>query len=339
MPSPQFVAWAKFRVAVAALTALAIVSVLVYLLTGGTLLTTKATLYLYIPDATGLDSGSPVEVNGTGVGKVDTVVLSGSSEPNRVVRVTMKVEQNRLADIPADSSAQISSEGLAGDKVVAITQGRAAARIRPNNEITYKAAPELLNTIDLPQFAQQIRQMDATLTDIEQGKTPVGQLVVGTDMYNDLRKALTEADRDFRRAVSTTTAIGKLVRTDQLYRQISDPLVELDTRLARIQSGQDPLGRMLREDGQYVQLRDRTASLRQSIADFRRQSFFTTDELYVSWNRSLSSLIASVDRINASPLLQNSSDYENLNGSLAALRSSIHEFRTAPKKFLRIQLF
>ena len=321
---------------VAAVAALAILSVLIYLLTGGTLLTTKATLYLYIPDATGLESGSPVEVNGTGVGKVDSVALSGSSEPNRVVRVTMKVEQSRLADIPADSTAQLSSEGLAGDKVVAITQGTAEARIRPNNEVTYKAAPELLKTIDVQQFTQQIRQADATLTEIEQGTSPVGQLVVGTDMYNDLRKALTDVDKEFRDAVSTTNALGNLVRSDQVYHQIYDPLVQLDNRLARLQSGQDPLGRLLRDDSQYAKLRDQTAGLRQSTAAFRTQAFFTSDDLYVSWNHSLSSMIASVDRINASPMLQNSSDYENLSGSLAALRDSIHEFRNDPKKFLRL---
>jgi phospholipid/cholesterol/gamma-HCH transport system substrate-binding protein len=339
MPSPQFVAWAKFRVAVAAVTALAILSVLVYLLTGGTLLTTKATLFLYIPDATGLGSGSPVEVNGTGVGKVDTVVLSGSSEPNRVVRVTMSVELDRLADIPVDSTAQISSEGLADDKVVAITQGTAAARVRPNTEIAYKAAPELLKTIDVQQFAQQLRQADATLTAIEQGTSPAGQLVVGTDMYNGLRKALTEADRDFREAVSTTSALGKVVGSDQLYHRIYDPLVQLDNRLARLQAGQDQFGRLLRDDSQYAKLRDQTAGLRQSIATFRTQPFLTSDALYASWSRSLSSIIASVDRINVSPMLQNSSDYENLNGLLATMRSSIHEFRDDPKKFLRIQLF
>src|SRR5579871_1716365 len=94
------VTWARFRVTVVAITALAILSVLVYLLTGGTLLTEKITLYLYIPDATGLDSSSLVRVNGIDVGKVDKVDLSGSSEPNRVVRLTLKIENEKLADIP-----------------------------------------------------------------------------------------------------------------------------------------------------------------------------------------------------------------------------------------------
>ena len=35
-----------------------------------------------------------------------------------------------------------------------------SARTRPNDEITYKAAPELLKTIDVQQFTQQLRQVE-----------------------------------------------------------------------------------------------------------------------------------------------------------------------------------
>jgi len=70
MPHARGALWARFRVTVAALVAAAILSVIVYLLTGGTLLQEKTTLYLYMPDATGLGTGTPVRVNGTTVGKV-----------------------------------------------------------------------------------------------------------------------------------------------------------------------------------------------------------------------------------------------------------------------------
>lgn len=323
------------RVTVVAVAAAAILAALVYLLTGGTLLAEKATLYLYIDDATGVEPGSAVRVNGIGVGKVDHVALSGSDQPNRIIRLSLKVERDHLIDIPADSTAQISSAGVTGDKYVDVTQGHSPARIRAGNEITFKPAPELTKTLDVQQFAKQLRSMDATLTDIEQGKGLVGEFVVGTDMYTQTRKALADIDRSFQEAVSVT----HMVRTDELYHKILDPLVELDDRLARIQSGQGQMGRLLRDDRQYTQLRNQAANLRKSIGDFRAQAFFATDDLYNSWTRGLGSLVGQVDRINTSSAFSNSAGYENLNGTLREWRNSIHEFRTSPGKFMRINIF
>lgn len=339
MPHARGAVWARFRVTVVAVVAIAILSVFVYLLTGGTLLQQKVTLYLLIPDATGLERGSAVRVNGTNVGKVGAVALSGSNEPNRIVRLTLSVEREHLRDIPVDSFAEISTDGAVGDRYVDVTQGKGVARIRPEAEISYKAQPELLKNIDLQQLVQQLRTVDATLTDIEQGKTLVGQLVVGTEMYNDMRKSLAELDRGFREATNATSAIGRLLTTDQVYRQISDPLVEIDDRLGRIQAGQGQFGRLLREDGQYTQLRDQAVSLRRSIADFRAQKFMASDETYAGWNRALGALIQQVDQINTSSAFNSSLAYDNLTGSARELRNSVHDFRRDPRKFMRIKLF
>src|SRR5581483_1671363 len=103
MPSPRQISWAKIRVFVVAVASLSILAVLVYLLTGGTLLEEKSTLYLYLNDATGPGAGSAVRVNGIGVGTVTSVMLSGSTQPNRVVRLQLKIEKQYLVDIPTDS--------------------------------------------------------------------------------------------------------------------------------------------------------------------------------------------------------------------------------------------
>jgi phospholipid/cholesterol/gamma-HCH transport system substrate-binding protein len=87
MPSAQQVTWAKFRAATVILVALLILGTLAYLLTGGTILEPKTQIYLYLPDANGVAPGSPVRVDGIGIGKVILVELSGSNEPNHVVKV------------------------------------------------------------------------------------------------------------------------------------------------------------------------------------------------------------------------------------------------------------
>src|SRR5690242_18564749 len=110
MPSQERVSWAKLRASAVFVAALAILATLIVLLTGGTLFEPKSTIYLYMPDAVALIATAPVRVDGIGVGKVETVELSGLNAPDRVVKVTMIIERDRLASIPDDSTAQASAD-------------------------------------------------------------------------------------------------------------------------------------------------------------------------------------------------------------------------------------
>src|SRR5262245_36098860 len=143
MPSAERVKWAQFRVLMVSLVAIVILGVLVYLLTSGSLFTKKATLYLYIPDATGLSQASPVRVNGIGVGKVSAVNLSGSTDPKRVVRVTLAVDHGALSVIPPGSFAQLSVEDPVGNKYVDITSRGTGTR-QPDTEIPYREQTDFL---------------------------------------------------------------------------------------------------------------------------------------------------------------------------------------------------
>lgn len=339
MPSARRVSFAKFRATVVFVVACAILATLFYLLTGGTLLEQKTTLYLYIPDATGLAPPSPVRVDGIGVGKVRSVQLSGSNAPNRIVKVTMTVERQHLDEIPVDSVAQISTDTMIGDRFVDITSGSSASRIRPNSEIVYKEQPELMRSLDMPQFERQLRTVDALLTEIEQGRNRVGEFVVGETMYEDLRKRVTDAEEGFREARDTTTSVGQALYTDKLYRRISDPLLELERKLALLQSGQGAGGRFLRDPAQYDELLDAAAGVRRSVAELRSGAFMNSDDAYTAWNRSLTSLIRGVDEFNAGPLFNSTQAYDNLNGAAREFGETLRDFQRDPKKFLRMKVF
>src|ERR1022692_2283176 len=154
MPSAGHVKWAKFRALAVCLAAMAVLGTMVYLLSGGSLLEQRAQIYLYIPDATGLEKGSPVRVDGIDVGKVSAVELTGSNQPDRIVRVTLAVARERLACFTVDSVAQLSADTLVGDQFVDVTSGTAAQAIRDGGELIYKIQPELLKSLDATQFTQ-----------------------------------------------------------------------------------------------------------------------------------------------------------------------------------------
>ena len=319
--------------------ALIILSILLFKLFGGLLLSPKTVIYLYIPDASGLSGESPVRVDGIDVGRVANVQLSGLKDPNRQVRVTLLFYRDRIAGVPADSVAQISSDTLIGDKFVDINGGRSAVRIPPEGELTYKNQPELVRSIDLTQFTQELRLVDATLTDIETGRSAFGQFYQGTEFYNSLLRKLTSLQKGIQAATSTTGAVGSLISTDQLHAQAISFLEQLDQSIAQIQAGQGPAGQMLRSPAQYDQLLSQAQAFRQRLEQLGKGDLLQSPTAYDSAVQGLAALIHQVDELNRSPLMTNTVLYENWNGSMKELRDNLKDFRENPRKYLWMKLF
>jgi phospholipid/cholesterol/gamma-HCH transport system substrate-binding protein len=339
MASAAKVQWAKFRVTAVSLAALIILCTLLYALFGAALFAPKTEVYLYVPDGSGLSGDSPVRVDGIDVGKVSKVELSGTNQPGRVVRVTLSLHRDRLGTIPADSVTQISSDSLIGDKFVDITSGTSPSGVLPGAEITYKDQPELVRSLDLAQFTQQLRLVDATLTDIEEGRSEFGKFYQGTEFYDGLEKQLTDLQKAFEASVATTTMVGALLNTDQLHRQLTDLIATLDQTIAKIQAGQGPAGQLLRNPAQYNELMATVHSLRQSLEAVGASPLMQSDDAYGNANRFLVAMIQSVDELNRNPQLATTAVYDNLNGSLKQLQETIKDFRSNPKKYLRLKVF
>jgi phospholipid/cholesterol/gamma-HCH transport system substrate-binding protein len=339
MRTAQRVSWAKFRVSAVTIVALLILGTVAFLLTGGTLFEPKSILYLYIPDGTGLLAGLPVRVNGIGVGKVASVGLSGSTNPTRMVKVTMSVERERLASIAPDSTAQVGSDTAIGDKFIAITGGTRPDHVRPNDEIQYKGSEELEKTLDIVQFQKQVDAIDAMIRDIEQGKNLVGEFVNGDQIYRHLLARVDEVERAVKAVANTHDAVGRELFTDRLFQQIHAPLTELDNRLAQWQAGQGSTGKLLRSPAQYEEMRDRLGKLRSTMADLKKSPMLNSEQAYTDWNRQVASLVQRVDEFSANPMIVTSAIYDNLAGAAKEMQREAKEFRENPRKFLRLKIF
>ena len=339
MPSAQQVNWAKFRASAVILAGLLILGTLAFLLTGGTFLEPKTQIYLFLPDATGVAPGSPVRVDGIGVGKVILVELSGSNEANRVVKVTMSIGRDRLASITGDSTAETATDTIIGDKFIDVTSGTGASHLMPGGELQFKGSGDLMQRVDIAQFQKQMHLIEVLLDDIEQGRSPLGEFIMGETIYNDLRKRITELQRGIHVAADTTTAVGQALYTDTLYRQITEPLRQLDESLARLQSGQGTGGALLRDTQQYEQALAQVADLRRSIESLHGAEMMTSDRAYNDWTRQVAAIVRQVDEFNAGPMLTTSAVYDNLQGMAKEFQATTKEFRENPQKFLRIKLF
>jgi phospholipid/cholesterol/gamma-HCH transport system substrate-binding protein len=336
--SQRRVKWAKFRVACVSAVALAILAVILWLLTGGAIFQEHTHIFVRIPDATGLDIGSLVRVDGIVIGKVDGIALSGSQDPAQIVRLSLKIQRDALAMMPTGSYADLGTEDPAGDKFVDITS-RGGGVLTPNSEIPYRGPSDVFKTLDFAQFETSLRQMDAILTQIETGQGLVGQFVQGNQMYNDVRRRLADIENAIRSAEGATATVGKEVYSDRLYRKVQAPVLALDQALARLQSGQGAAGQLLRDSAQYDQTAAAIRGLRDSIAGIRAGSWIQSDALYTDLSRWVFSMTANIDNVNAGPLFAAPQTYESWNGMLRDLEKTMRDFRGNPRKYLRLKVF
>src|ERR1700760_45696 len=124
---------AQLRVGILGIVALFFVTLLIFLLTGGSgWFKKQVPLNAYVGDASGLTNGAPVRINGITAGKGKNVALSGETNPQRIIRVDFLVDQDMLKQIPADSIASVGSDNLLGStKFLEIDKGRKAETIAP----------------------------------------------------------------------------------------------------------------------------------------------------------------------------------------------------------------
>ena len=222
---------------------------------------------------------------------------------------------------------------------VDVTSGTAAQAIRDGGELIYKNQPEMLKSLDLTQFTQQLRVVDATLTDLEQGRSQFGKFFQDTEFYNDLSRRLKELHAGIRAAVGTNTTVGSLLNSDQMSRQVGDLLAHLDESLAQLESGQGDFGRLLRDSGQYDQLLAGVRDLHKSVAALGGGPLLESEAQYNEWNQRLAGWIQSVDELNTNPMLLTPTVYENLNGEARELRDTLRDFRENPRKYLWVKIF
>ncbi|MGA2738831.1 MAG: MlaD family protein [Bryobacteraceae bacterium] len=344
MPAPHRLRWAKIRIVIVAVSALSVLSVLTYLLSGGTWLKAKVNVTTYIPDSTGLEPDADVLLNGVKVGVVASVRLTPAKDPNRIVAVRMKIEDAFLPYIPNDSITTIDSANLLGDKYININMGRSPEHVRADGELRYPPPSNMMQNIDLRQFDEQLRTIDQIIRDIQDGKGPLGEFVMSDDLYRQFLDGVAKVEKELRAATGSQSQLGQALYSSTMHDKLSASLRQLDDRIAQLQANG-----MLRDSTQYDQVRSQLAQVRQTLADLNvgkgaGGQLISSDAAYVEWNRRVAAFIQDVDTLNSGEgamgqMLSNAQTYESLNGALRELQSTVKEFRQDPQKFLRVKLF
>jgi phospholipid/cholesterol/gamma-HCH transport system substrate-binding protein len=354
MPAAKKVAWAQLKVGIMALLALIVLSVLIVLLTGtDNPFASKSIVYTYLGDSAAMAEGSAVRLNGIMAGKIRKIALSGQTDPTRVIRMDLEIDQKFMSQIPVDSEIGFSAENVLGSKYLNIKRGESKEMIKPGAELKSRDDKDFLEVIQsaqpLLESAQNIlKRVDRIVAIVESGKGSIGKLLVDQQLYDNLNKAISDVQKVTGQVAGGGGTIGRLLKDESLYDDVRRTVNRLDAIAVDLQNGQGTAGRLLKDPALYDDLKKSSEELRILLADLNSGKgtagkLLKDEKLHDRIIASIDKVNGTIDRINSGQgtigqLMVNPALYENLNATTVEVRSLLKDFRANPKKFLTIQL-
>ena len=361
MPSAKRVSWAQLRVGIMAVAAMFLMGVLVFLLSGSASFFSKnVVVYTFMDDSAAMTKGSPVRLNGILVGKVSSIDLSGENTPNRIVRMSIEVAEDKLSVIPKDSIVSVGSENLLGTKYLNIAKGKSSTPIRAGAELKSRDTREFQDLVNAAYPAMEslqsiIARLDKIVGLVESGKGSIGKLLVDDELYERVVRTVAEVQKVVELVSNGKGTMGKLLYEDEIYQQVKTSLGRADDLIRGLEEGNGTAGKLLKDPALYDDVRKTVAQMNKLLDDLNAGKgsagkLLKSDELH----QQVSELVTKLDKmvvqfdnmagkINAGEgtlgqLLINPQLYESLNGTAKEVQGVMKDFRANPKKFLTIQL-
>jgi phospholipid/cholesterol/gamma-HCH transport system substrate-binding protein len=341
----------RMRVALLVVIGAVLSSTEMYLLAGGAgdFFDRKTTLTTYMPDAAGVTTESEVRLSGIHIGDVRKIELSGSLDPNRIVRAEMRVLTRYLKYIPADSQTDVNADTIVAYKYIDIAEGKSPLPIAENAILPSRPVESSTDRTNLMEAVKvRLTQIDEILAEMTTPGTATGKFVGDSTMYDKVVAGITLAQTQLNSYLNPQSPLGQAVYSAEKYNQGHAALIRFDNMLASIQNGQGSTGHLFASDEQYNEYVNRLADLRASLADAkagkgRLGSLLEDDESYTRAVRLLADTDKKIAALNEGEgsvgrLLTEAQLYESLNGSLQHLEALLKDLRENPRKYLRIKM-
>jgi len=354
MPVQKQASWARLKVGILALFAMAILAVLIFLITGSTnIFESNVTIYTYMADAAALTTAAPVNLDGIPIGKVKLIRLSGLKDPNRLVRIEMEIPEHTLKDIPTDSMASISAANVLGTKYINIKTGKAVTTISAGSEIPSMGSGEFEDLIQqglavMGSVQETVQRVDKVVEIVESGKGTIGKLLVDETLYNNLLAILAQVKQLADVLNGDKGTVGKLIHDPELYNQVHASLNRLDDMLQQLQAGQGSAGKFLKDPAVYDETQKTIAGVHKLVDDLNAGKgtagqLLKNEDLSNQLKATVTKIDSIIDKVASGQgtigqMLVNQQLYDNLNGATREMHLLMKDFRANPKKFLRIKL-
>jgi phospholipid/cholesterol/gamma-HCH transport system substrate-binding protein len=354
MPPSNKVAWSQLKVGILAAISCAIITVLIFLMTGANNpFSEKFHVVTYFPDSAAMTEGSTVRLNGILVGKVRHIELTGSPDNNRAVRMTMEIEERYRASIPVDSEVGFSAENVLGTKYLNIARGKSRDIVRDGMELHTRDDKDFMEMLRsayplLDSMQTILKRVDVMVSQLEKGKGSIGKLLYDEEVYNKVNAILTDFQKVTGALANGQGAFGKLLYDDSLYNEVHGTVQRLDRVVAGLEAGQGTAGKLLKDPALYDELKASSTELRTLVTNLNAGhgtagKLLTDDTLHTRLVSTLDRLNSTLDKVNGGQgtigqLMVNPALYQNLTASSEEMRVFLKEFRANPKKFLSIKM-
>lgn len=352
MPDRSKIRWSQLRVGLVTLAAIAIAVTLIFLLTSSHgFFKRNVLLITYMDDASAMQEGTPVRLNGITVGYVDSLQLT--NDPKRPVEFVMMVEEKALVDIPVDSHTSIAAANLLGDKFINITKGLAPQHVKSGDVLPSLQAqdiPQLMNQMAglLQSFQGIVVRVDGLLAGVEEGKGNLGLFLKDRELYDRLNAIALEGQQLLADVRNGNGTLSKLIYDDSLYQEVRAPIKRLDAMLADLQNGQGTAGKLLKDPALFNDATQSLNEIKSLVADLNAGKgtagkLLKDEQLHQRLDALIAKLNTTIDRVDTGQgtigqLVTNPQLYQQLNGATREFQDLAKDIRANPKKFLRIKL-
>ena len=353
MPSQKQLKWSQLKVGLTVVFSAIILSVLIILMSGGGMFTSKITIRSYFPDASGLRQGAPVRLSGVDIGNVKAIrVVPGRTLTP--VEVVMKVNQKYRFFLRKDSTTILSTAGVLGESYINIDSSHATGREaqdgdelqskdQPGYDDVIRAANSSLQNIDVV-----LKRMDRIIAYVETGQGSIGKLIYDPALYNRVNATVAE----FQKLVSDISqgngSLGKLIEDDALYNRANATLDKINGIIDEVNAGNGTVGKLIKDPALYNNANQTITNVKQLTDDINAGKgalgkLAKDQEFANKLQNTMSRLSEMLDRLNAGEgsagkFLRDPELYNNTNKLLTDTQDLIKAVRQNPKKYLTIHL-
>jgi len=282
------------------------------------LFTRKNGYFIQFADVGGLNTGSPVQLNGVDVGSVVAVELPVEPEAAKI-RVDITIDRRYAARVREDSQASIKTLGLLGDKYVEISSGSPErAPIPDGGEIPTAATTsidELLATGE--NLMDNVIAISFSLRNIlarmEAGEGILGRLTTdnqeSTDLMASIQQILDSVETIADQIENGDGPLPRLLNDEDLGNRMASSIERLDRVMANVEEGEGALPALINDAETAAQVKETIANLDQASKDLSRfisevessngllQRMLTDEEYGEEVSGQVRDLVERIDRV------------------------------------------
>jgi phospholipid/cholesterol/gamma-HCH transport system substrate-binding protein len=285
------------------------------------LFSSNRTLYAVYKDIAGLTPANPIIVNGMKIGQIDDVYFTKDTTGKIVVRMII---DNKLIDIPRNSTARIITSDIMGARKMEIVLGNDYQHLAQQGDTLPSSVQTSILDVVSEQFAPIKEKAEYTIASLD------SVLVVIKDIFNkktqsDLQEAMSSLNSTIHSIEHATKQVDVWVAKDGKLNTIFGNIESISTN---IRNNNDKITKVIKN----------FSDISDSLA---KANFAATIN---NANQILSNANDIIAKINKGEgtmglLMNNDSLYNGLSRSAADLDKLLKDLKENPKRYINFSLF